>query len=395
MSAVTVLEIGPSTVRRLPSAGEPALDGEMVAHALAGIDDTTVLLDERPVTVESLWRKLISSSIGNDCEPVTLLHPSWWPPRRVDRIVDAATSVAREVVALPRSSMIGRRHGSGTATVVEVGDEVVALCRGTTLPRIHRRAVGAEAIAAQAAGADPSDTILIDVPDGVHGGEQFGIGVRKALLHNGIAASLVRVEDEVARATVEPPTAIPVRRTWLYARVGAAMVVGIVVCGVGAATSRPAGSSVAGSDTVSLVEGRVTVRIPTGWSVTRVTAGPGSRRVEIVSPVDHSAVLNVTQSYTPEATLDGTAQVLRRALAKEAAGTFVDFNPADQHSGRSAVTYREVRVGREVRWSVLVDGATRISIGCQSAPGRQDAINRACDEAIRSAREVGGTARRP
>ena len=64
MSAVTVLEIGPSTVRRLPPAGESALDGDMVAQALAGIDDTTVLLDERPVSVESLWRKLISSSIG-------------------------------------------------------------------------------------------------------------------------------------------------------------------------------------------------------------------------------------------------------------------------------------------------------------------------------------------
>ena len=126
-----------------------------------------------------------------------------------------------------------------------------------------------------------------------------------------------------------------------------------------------------------------------------VTAGPGSRRVEIVSPVEHSAALHVTQSYTPEETLDGAAQVLRRALAKEAAGTFVDFNPADEHSGRAAVTYREVRVGRDVRWSVVVDGSTRISIGCQSAPGREDAIDRACDEAIRSAHEVGGTAQQP
>ncbi len=105
--------------------------------------------------------------------------------------------------------------------------------------------------------------------------------------------------------------------------------------------------------------------------------------------------LHVTQSYTPEETLDGAAQVLRRALAKEPAGTFVDFNPADQHAGRSAVTYREVRAGRDVRWSVVVDGSTRISIGCQSAPGREDAINRVCDEAIRSAREVGGTPQRP
>ena len=395
MSAVTVLEIGPSTVRRLPSAGESALDGEMVAQALAGIDDTTVLLDERPVTVESLWRKLISSGIGNDCEPVTLLHPSWWPPRWVARIVDAATSVPPEIVALPRSSMIGRRHGSGAAMVVELGDEVVAVCRGTSVSRIHRRPVDAAVIAAEAAGVDPPDTILIDVPHGVHGGEQFGLAIRKALLRIGLSATLARLGDDGAHSTVEPPTAVPARRTWRCAQVAAAVVVGIVVCGVGAATTRTAGVPAAGADTVSLVEGRVTVRIPTGWTVTRVTAGPGSRRVEIASPADGSVALHVTQSYTPEETLDGAAQVLRRALAKETAGTFVDFNPADEHAGRSAVTYREVRAGRDVRWSVVVDGSTRISIGCQSAPGREDAVNRVCDEAIRSAREVGGTPQRP
>ncbi len=105
--------------------------------------------------------------------------------------------------------------------------------------------------------------------------------------------------------------------------------------------------------------------------------------------------LHVTQSYAPEETLDGAAQVLRRALDKEPAGTFVDFNPADSPAGRAAVTYREVRAGRDVRWTVVVDGSTRISIGCQSAPGREDSINLVCDDAIRSAREVGGTPQRP
>ena len=98
-----MLEIGPSTVRRLPSAGESTLDGDMVAQALAGIDDTTVLLDERPVTVDSLWRKLISSGIGNDCGPVTRPAP-----------VVVATAVGRphprcgHLGSLPRSS---RRRG--------------------------------------------------------------------------------------------------------------------------------------------------------------------------------------------------------------------------------------------------------------------------------------------
>lgn len=390
---MTVLEIGPSTVRRLSSVGESVLDDDRVAQALAGIDDTTVLLDERPITVESLWRNLMSSGIGNDCEPVTLLHPSWWPQRWVARIVDAATTVTPEVVAQPRSSLIGRRFGSGTGTVVELGQEVVAVCRGAHLPRIHCRPVDAAVIAAEA-GADRSEAILIDVPHGVHGGAQYGNAVRKALLDNGVVARIVRIEDGVTSATVAPPTVAPTRRRPLSAQVAAAAVVGIVVCGVGAVTVRPAGIPAAVSDTVGLVEGRVTVRIPSGWTVTRVTTGPGSRRVEIDSPTDGSAALHVTQSYTPEETLDGAARVLRRALAKEAAGTFVEFNPADERAGRFALTYREVRAGRDVRWSVIIDGSTRISIGCQSAPGREDAVNRACDEAIRSAHEVGGTPER-
>lgn len=395
MSAVTVLEIGPSTVRHLPPRGESVPDGDMLAQALASIDDTTVLLDERPVSVESLWRNLISSSVGNACEPLTVVHPSWWPRRRVARVLDVAASVVPEVVALSRSAVIAHHQGCGEATVVELGDEVVAVCRGTRAPRIYRRPVEAAAIAAEAAGADLPEGILIDVPPGVQGGTQFGVAIRNALLHNGVMATVVRIEDGIARSTPEPPMAARVRRAWPRAQIAAAVVVGIVVCGVGAATTSPVRSPVAGSDAVSLVEGRVSVRIPTGWTVTRVTAGPGSRRVEIVSPAERSAVLHVTQSYMPEETLDGAAHVLRRALAKEPAGTFVDFNPADRPAGRAAVTYREVRAGRDVRWTVVVDGSTRISIGCQSAPGREDSINLVCDAAIRSAREVDGTPQRP
>ncbi|HTY28177.1 MAG TPA: type VII secretion-associated protein, partial [Mycobacterium sp.] len=180
------------------------------------------------------------------------------------------------------------------------------------------------------------------------------------------------------------------------AQMVAATVVGIVVCGVGLATARPSATVRAvRAESAAFVEGRVSLRIPAGWTVTRVTAGPGSRRVEISSPTDHAAALHLTQSYTPEQTLEDAALMLRRALAKEPAGTFVDFRPADERAGRGAVTYREVRAGRDVRWSVVIDGATRIGIGCQSAPGDENIIETACEEAIRSAHEVGGTPKPP
>lgn len=388
---MTMLEIGPSTVRRLPPAGGPAPNGDLVAQAFAGIDDTTVLIEERPVTVDSLWRHLISDSIGNDCAPVTLVHPSWWPQRWVARILDAADSVIPDVVAQPRSSLIG--SVSDATTVVELSDEVVAVCREATPLRGHPRSADAATIAS-AAGADRPERVLIDVPQGVHDGESYADAIRRALLHNGITADIVRLEDALAWSSAGSSTAAPVRRSWLGPQILAAAVVGIVVCGVGVATTRPAGGSVANSGTVSLVESRVSLRIPVGWTVTRITDGPGSRRVEIDSSADDSAALHVTQSYTPEETLDITAQVLRGALAREAPGTFVEFHPNDERAGRSAVTYREVRAGRDIRWSVIVDGSTRIGIGCQSVPGGQVVIDPACDEAIRSAREIVGTPQR-
>ncbi|MDT5172861.1 MAG: hypothetical protein QOG37_112, partial [Mycobacterium sp.] len=95
--------------------------------------------------------------------------------------------------------------------------------------------------------------------------------------------------------------------------------------------------------------------------------------------------LHVTQSPTPGETLAGAADRLRHAIDTEPPGVFVDFNPAGVSAGRPAVTYREVRAAHDVRWTVLLDGAVRISVGCQSRPGAQDAVREACEQAVRSA----------
>jgi type VII secretion-associated protein (TIGR03931 family) len=79
---------------------------------------------------------------------------------------------------------------------------------------------------------------------------------------------------------------------------------------------------------------------------------------------------------------------LKRAIDVEPAGVFVDFNPAGSSAGRPAVTYREVRAGHQVRWSVLLDGAVRISVGCQSRPGGDDAVREVCEQAVRTAHAV-------
>ena len=109
--------------------------------------------------------------------------------------------------------------------------------------------------------------------------------------------------------------------------------------------------------------------------------------MQVSSAADADLALHITQSYAPETTLAEAAAALRRGIAEQDPGVFVDFTPADEIAGRSAVTYREIRPGRVIRWAVVLAGPTRISIGCQSAPDRPDAIREACEQAVRSARE--------
>jgi type VII secretion-associated protein (TIGR03931 family) len=143
--------------------------------------------------------------------------------------------------------------------------------------------------------------------------------------------------------------------------------------------------------TTFLVEGRVALTVPANWSTRRVIAGPGSARVQITSPSDPEVALHVTQSAVPDESLSDAAERLKRAIDAEPAGMFVDFNPSGSSAGRPAVTYREVRASHQVRWTVVLDGMVRISIGCQSRPGGEDAIQDVCDQAVRSARAINGT----
>jgi type VII secretion-associated protein (TIGR03931 family) len=138
-----------------------------------------------------------------------------------------------------------------------------------------------------------------------------------------------------------------------------------------------------------LVEGRVGVMVPATWTPRRITSGPGSARVQVVSPADGDIALHITQSLVPfPSTLGHTADSLRTAMAEDVAGVFVEFNPSDHRADRSAVTYREIRQERRIEWAVVVDGAVRIAVGCQSTLGREHLIREACDRAIRSAHAV-------
>lgn len=166
----------------------------------------------------------------------------------------------------------------------------------------------------------------------------------------------------------------------------AAVAVVAVVAGV-AATGRT-GPTPPGTPEATVVEGRLTAGIPAHWRVERVTGGPGSHRLQVSAPGHPEIAVHLTSAYAPESTLEQAATVLRTAIADQPSGVFVDLHPVDEVAGRPAVTYRELRPGREIAWSVVLSGATRISIGCQSPPGRAAEVRTVCEGVVRTARET-------
>ena len=383
-NAVTVVEVGPAGVQVLrgPSAARP--DEAMVSAVLDGIDDEVALFDERPVEVAELMRAVMSSILGDSRDPVAIVHPSWWSRARIDLVV-RSLGATRKVVAVSRSEVA--RAAGRAGPVIEIAEECVAVA-GPGLRVFGRGNI--ESVAAVAAESGQPGDVLLDAPAGIAGSAQTAEGLRVALAARGRSA---RDVDVAAIAG-----AVPVRRrarglvaTFLaVSGVLAALVLpdGREMVGAAVATLRPDGGAPAPT-AVNLVEGRIVVEVPPHWNVERVRSGSGSRRVQVDSPTDADIALHITAAYTPGSTLARAAEVLGDAVAAQTPGVFVGFRSAVEVAGRPAVTYREVRAGRVVDWSVVLSGSTRIGIGCQSAPDRTEVVRGACEQAIRTARELG------
>ena len=210
---------------------------------------------------------------------------------------------------------------------------------------------------------------------------------------NGVAVTIadldrVRRSVEVPRSQGHGPQAPPSRnRGRRVAPVLAGTLLAAAVLCVGFAVRQD--RSTASMPMTLLVEGRVGVMVPAQWAVERITSGPGSARVQVVSPNDSGVAVHITQSsLATDESLEQVAESLRIALSEQPEGVFVGFNPSDHRADKPVASYREVRPDHHIAWVVLTDKSLRIAIGCQSAPGHEHAVRAACDEAIRSAHAV-------
>lgn len=385
------IEAGPHVIRRLCCAA-----GEVSQIPVEAIDDTVTLVDERPVTVEMLWREALRMLAAGHDDGAVVVHPSWWSALRVGVIAAAAATLSGAVAVQPRSWLHAMATGHHAVVSVEIADRLVAVLGPRNLA-VARRATPHEVVgevveAIEAVGA--MTPVVIDVADT---GDELASLIVEAV--QGVVSRVLVIDGarfaKLALAAVAtpavPPPVVPRRGAWTAARM---VVAGAAATGLGLGFSapsvqRPGRVALAQpSRTTVLVEGRVALAIPADWATQRVVSGPGSARVQVSSPADPEVALHVTQSTAPGETLSGAAERLRRAIDAEPAGVFVDFDPAGTTAGRPAVTYREVRPAHDVRWTVLVDGSVRISVGCQSPTRDPDAVREACEQAVRSAHAV-------
>ncbi|BBY22590.1 type VII secretion-associated protein [Mycobacterium stomatepiae] len=407
----TVIATGPGSVRRLCcTTSTVSEDASEILHAaLDAIDDQVALVDGLPVAVDSLWRSGLRSL---DCgtphaqRTVQIVHPSWWPSSRIDVVTTAAGTVFDDVEVQPRSWLLRWAWKAGPeAVVVEIAERLVAVA-GEDVVAVARTGP-AQSVAEEvtrlvgeiACGA--ITTVLIDAPGSIAGAQAVATLIAGSLHSSG--QRIVRIDDaRLSRlahsATRKVQTGAPRpqvdagrarSRVGMFGGLAAAGVALVAEVPVLAAGGHRAVARLPASSTTFLGEGRVALTVPADWPTQRVVAGPGSARVQVTSPSDSEVALHITQSPIPEETLGATADRLRHAIDAEPAGVFVDFNPSGVTAGRPAVTYREVRASHHVRWTVWVEGSIRISVGCQSRPGGEDAVRAACDEAVRSAHAIG------
>ncbi|MUL81351.1 MULTISPECIES: type VII secretion-associated protein [unclassified Mycolicibacterium] len=379
-----VIEVGPVTVR-----GPGPVQVERAAVAVASIDDEIALVDDEPVGVTNLWAEVLDTAAAG-ARNLTLVCPTWWTADQRDRVRVAAAEAGAEVVVVQRVQALRSALTGGAWAVVEIADELVMVSAVDAEPVALARHADADVdpevvVRAVIAAAGVRAEVTVDAPPEIAGAAVLGTAVAAGLRRCGAVVVMADAQTwREAFATPDAPVAEGVRMRSRPGRVAictAAAVVlvlgGAAVAGYGDPTHDPA--------MTVLVEGRVGMQIPAGWTVHRVTEGPGSARVQVVSSSDPQVMIHLTQSGLGDGAV---ADTLQRALQEQPAGVFVDFDASAVIAARPVVSYREVRPGREIRWAVFVDGPVRIAIGCQSAQGHGEAVRSACEAATRSAHAV-------
>jgi type VII secretion-associated protein (TIGR03931 family) len=376
--------VGPVAVR-----GQFRADEDVESTALQFIDDQIAMLDEQPVAVTAIWRQVFSAVLPEHVETAVLVCPTWWPSPRIERVREAAAIRSTKVVVVQRADVLVVDI-PGIPAVVEIAPEFVVIWRsGGVIAAEPRLGDDVDIVRSVADGVASATTVVLDAPRGVAGAVDLARAISEHLRADGVAVTTVSSDRVLAAARDRNRNHCKPEPVWPRGRrvagltaVGAS--VALVCVGLGFASGTDQ-SDVTPVPMTLLVEGRVALKVPALWRVQRITSGSGSARVQVTAPDSPNAVLLTQSQVRRGEPLSATSATLRNALDDQQAGIFSAFKPDDRRVDRAAATYREVRDGRQIDWTVFVDDAVRIGIGCQSAPGSEFVGDYVCEEAIRSA----------
>lgn len=131
--------------------------------------------------------------------------------------------------------------------------------------------------------------------------------------------------------------------------------------------------------------------VPDGWAH---TGGLPERRRSLLTPAgapegsDLIAVESTPLGYDAGAEPERAAAELRAEY--DAAGPDLSgYEPGARVGGRDVTTYRERDGVTDVRWYVVLDGATQLSVGCRHTPAGRAAVLAACAQVVASVRDGG------
>ncbi|WP_300017200.1 type VII secretion-associated protein [Pseudonocardia sp.] len=196
-----------------------------------------------------------------------------------------------------------------------------------------------------------------------------------------------------AQAPLPPPVAprtrwlpaVPHRtgrwRAGLGAAVAAVALLGLHVLG---GTLAPAPAPV-GDDVLAQYGYRL--QIPPGWAH---TGGLPERRRSLLTPLgapegsDLVVVEATPLGYDSAAEPERAAAELRAVFdeAVAAGAPLAGYVPATGFGGRTVTAYTERRTATDVRWYVLLDGFTQLSVGCRHTPAGAGGVLDACEQVV-------------
>ncbi|MHA6785320.1 type VII secretion-associated protein [Pseudonocardia saturnea] len=204
----------------------------------------------------------------------------------------------------------------------------------------------------------------------------------------------------VLRALEPPATGVPAVRApvrWLPpvprrarrpGRAGLAVVGAAVVLGALHLLGTLLGPAAPDLPTGMLAQYGYRLAVPDGWAH---TGGLPERRRSLLTPTaapdgsDLIAVESTPLGYDAGAEPGRAAAELRAEF--DAAGPDLSgYDPGVHVRGRAVTGYRERDEDTEVRWYVVLDGDTQLSVGCRHTPAGRDTVLAACEQVVASIR---------